>query len=345
MHAQLRAGRLLGNPHVQTLAAALPLHAPPRGFAPDGREDLLVPLPGDAGALLARAWWQPRERGPRPTAVLLHGVGGTSESYYLVRAAVAYYEAGFHAVRLNMRGVGAGVPYSASVYHAGLSGDVDAAVTTLAADRRVASVHLTGCSIGGHLLLHLGAAWSASAPSAVRSVVAISPPLSLAVCSHHLERRRLGPYRWHVVAGLRRTALAHLALRPGSLAGVTQEELRRMRTIRDYDERIVAPLHGFRSAVEYYERASVAEGIERIHVPTLFLYAEDDPMVPPAAVVPYLARAGPGIRPETTPTGGHVGFVERPTRRGLTRTWAIERALSFAAEHDLLVMQERSASL
>src|SRR5258708_3902712 len=135
------------SPHVQTMCAALPFWAPPRGFSVPSRERLRVRVAG-GGAVIAEAWWAlvgPSE--PRPAVVLVHGVGGSCESRYMVRAAVAFHRAGFHVVRMNMRGAGEGVACATSLYHAGLTSDVEDVAHALAADtERVSSVALVGFS-------------------------------------------------------------------------------------------------------------------------------------------------------------------------------------------------------
>ena len=60
------------------------------------------------------------------------------------------------------------------------------------------------------------------------------------------------------------------------------EPLRRVWTVRQFDEAYTAPHHGFRDATDYYHRASAMRVIDRIRVPTLILTAEDDPFVPVA---------------------------------------------------------------
>jgi pimeloyl-ACP methyl ester carboxylesterase len=113
--ARFRPSRWLRSGHVQTLRAVLP---PPRSiFARIRAEPIRLTLP-DGNALIARASWN---REARPTAVLVHGVGGSSESPYMLRAWVAFLRAGYHVVRLNLRGAGEGVEHATSIYHAGLT--------------------------------------------------------------------------------------------------------------------------------------------------------------------------------------------------------------------------------
>jgi len=53
----------------------------------------------------------------------------------------------------------------------------------------------------------------------------------------------------------------------------------RVRTIRQFDERFVAPAFGFADADDYAQASSIPY-IARIRIPTLIIHAEDDPFVP-----------------------------------------------------------------
>ena len=109
----------------------------------------------------------------------------------------------------------------------------------------------------------------------------------------------------------------------------TPARLRALRTIRAYDDEVVAPMHGFAGASDYYAKVSCGPWLDRVRVPTLCLHAADDPMVPAAAVRPFLARASEFVSFHETPHGGHVGFSPGPGRA----PWAIARAIDFLRSH------------
>ena len=52
-----------------------------------------------------------------------------------------------------------------------------------------------------------------------------------------------------------------------------------MRSLREFDNKIVARYCGFRDADDYYYRAASARVVDRIAVPTLILRALDDPFI------------------------------------------------------------------
>ena len=316
------------NPHVQTLSAAMPWGAPPADVRLAHAVDALIPLPKTDDALLARAWWHVPPITQAPLVLVMHGVGGTSESRYVQRAAAHCYRAGFHVVRLNARGYGLGVAHARRVAHGALFRDLRAAVTWCATQPDVGAVHVLGFSLGGHVALHLAASCHDDPLPALRSVTAISPPLDLTIVSRHFERPAVTPYRAHVLRGLRRDVRAQLA-RDARALPVGEDDVRRWRQVRDYDDRVLAPMWGFASAATYYAASSVALRLPAITLPTLLLYALDDPMVTPEAVLPFLAAAGPGVQPHITRHGGHCGFADSWRALGRGETWASSAALTF----------------
>jgi predicted alpha/beta-fold hydrolase len=316
----------MASPHLQSLSAALPLWSPPRAFRPVEEELLRFALP--SGALEARAWWA--SRSPRRAVVLIHGVAGSIDSNYLVRAAVAVHRAGMHAVRLNLRGSGESVAQAPSLYHAGLTEDPRVAVEALAAHPRVDGVVVVGFSLGGNVALKLAGEWGASPHPAARAVIALSAPLDLVQVARTLERVRSIPYRRHILRGLVRQGLAFAVHHPDRVH-YQAHVLRRLRSLRAYDETVIVPMHGFASAEDYYRRASSGWHLPRITVPTLLLHADDDPVVPKETLYPWLSEASRAVTIARTARGGHLGWLSSVSEAGWIDTWAMRRVLDAAS--------------
>jgi uncharacterized protein len=319
------APRWLGNAHVQTLCASLPLWGPPRSFsAPEEHARIALP---SGGSLHARVYWQ-RGAGTRPAILLVHGLGGTSQSRYVVRAAVALNRAGFHVACLDLRGVGEGVTDAPAIYHAGLTEDLRVASDWVAAQAGVSGVTLVGFSMGGHVAVRFaGEVGDRAGP--VRGVVAISAPLDLSAVSRSIERLRSLPYHAYVLRNLVKNARAFARLHPQK-ARFDASRLGRLTRIRAYDDAVSAPMHGFASAEDYYRRASAAPFIRGIRIPTLILHAEDDPMVPPWCARPWLKDAPSAVEQVWSARGGHVGWFDAVSERAFVETWAIRKAREFA---------------
>jgi predicted alpha/beta-fold hydrolase len=234
----------------------------------------------------------------RTLVLLVHGLGGSAESAYLLRMARTVAAVGWSTLRLNLRGADLkGEDY----YHAGLTSDL---LSVLASSEVSAhdEVFVVGFSLGGHVCLKLAAA---PLPASVRAVVSVSAPLDLAASAHFFDEEASWLYRRHVLSSLA-TMLARVAERRET--PVSAREAARIRSIRDWDERVVAPRHGFSSAADYYAKVSAGNTLEQITVPTLILHARHDPMVPPEAVESALRSAPPSVTAIVWSRGGHLGF-------------------------------------
>ena len=108
-------------------------------------------------------------------------------------------------------------------------------------------------------------------------------------------------------------------------------EIRKIRSIRDFDDSITAPLHGFLDANDYYIKSSSRQYLSSIHVPTLLLQAKDDPFMT-EDLLPDVKELSPYVHLELTESGGHVGFVSGylPFR---PRYWLEERVPAFLRGH------------
>lgn len=284
-------------------------------------EDLVVESePGIR--ILSRATWQPGDRSLAPALILLHGMGGRDESTYMLSMGGHAYAAGYHVIRMNMRGAGESFEICPRLYNAGLEVDL------VAVARRVADatprVALFGASLGAnHVLLALGRS-KTRLPGEVKAAVAVSPPVDLLRCSDALHSPGNRVYVSRFVADLK-ASYARIQERNPDFYAAGRE--RGVRTVREFDERITAPYAGFASAEDYYTRSSSGPWLGAIERPALIISAEDDPMIPGDSVRKFALPESGVVTREILPTGGHVGFAARTAAPG--RFWAAERALAF----------------
>lgn len=229
--------------------------------------------------------------------VVVHGLGGHPDADYVRRAAAAAHRAGASTLRLALRGADrAGHDY----YHAALTADLHAALASPAlAD--YGRVFVVGFSLGGHMTLR--AATEAQLDPRVVAVCAVCPPLDLAACQLHIDRRSLAVYRRHVLQGLK-AIYAGVAAR--GAVPVTPRRARRITTILEWDDLVVAPRHGFDDAADYYARSSAGPRLGDLRCPALVVAAAHDPMIPIASCRPFLGA--PRVTARVSRSGGHVAF-------------------------------------
>lgn len=243
-------------------------------------------------------------------AVIVHGLGGSAESGYCLRAAAAAESLGLASLRLHLRGADRS---GEGLYHAGLVGDLEAAIASpeIAAFPRVVVI---GFSLGGHLALHL----ALSPPPGVVAVAALCSPLNLEATCRAIDTRARAPYRRYLLRGLLHHYQRVAARREVPLPWT---EARRIRRLREWDDAIIAPLFGFAGASDYYARTSVGPSLADLKIPALYLLSADDPIIPASTSRPSLAtRRAFGTNGRSPPSPyleireapvGHVGFTDR----------------------------------
>jgi hypothetical protein len=281
---------------------------------------------GHGVRLLLRASWQAGAREDRPALLVLHGLGGSDASPYVVSTGRLAHRRGWHVVRMNMRGSGDGEALCPLPYNAGLDTDLLAALSALAS--LAPRIGVVAFSLGANLALLMLGRRREHLPPALGGVAAICPPLDLSACADALEARGNGLYQHYFMQMLTESYRRRHRARPDLFA---EGRERGLRTVREYDDRITAPFGGYESAAQYYERSSAGPWLASIDRPALVLAAHDDPMIPVPSVAGW--TLSPSVRREILPTGGHVGFVGRSQAPGWF--WAPDRALAFL---------ERSAS-
>ncbi len=259
--------------------------------------------------VLAHCHWQSRPW-EHPTLIALHGLESSSEAHYVRGLAEKAFAAGFNAVRLNQRNCGGTEYLSDSLYHSGLTEDPIAVIRELLDVDRLPAFAVAGYSLGGNLALKLAGDYGANAPPELRAVCAVSPTMDLAVCVDALDEKQNTIYQWHFVRNLKRRMRRKEMAFPGKWS---LDALRRIRSIREFDDAYTAPHHGFRDAADYYHRASAMRVIDTISIPTLIITAADDPFVPSGPFKEAAVVNNRNITVRLTPCGGHCGFVEEST--------------------------------
>jgi predicted alpha/beta-fold hydrolase len=286
---------------------------------PLAAEDLVVDT-DDGARLLLRATWRAGPRRSRPALVLVHGLGGSDSSSYMVAAGQLAHERGWHVVRMNMRGSGDGEALCPLLYNAGLDGDLLAALDAVA--RLVPRVAVVGFSLGANLALLAAGRGRDRLPPGLAAVAAISAPLDLSACADALERWGNRLYQRYFMRMLEGAYRRRHERRPDLFPAGLEVGLR---TVREYDDRITGPFGGYAGATDYYARSSAGPHLTAIERPTLLVAAADDPMIPVASVERWAVSRR--VHKEILHTGGHVGFVARAAAPGFF--WAAERALDF----------------
>ena len=252
--------------------------------------------------------WGPDPRPGAPVALVLHGLEGSSRRRYVRSVARALLDRGIRPVAMNFRGCSGEPNRRLRFYHSGETGDASWLLARIRERWPRRRIGIMGFSLGGNVALKMLGERPDGGRSLVDAAAVMSVPYDLDAGARLLEQGLMGRlYSQYFLRSLRRKvdekgeALnAKLDVRAARAAS----------TIRDFDERVTAPLNGFRDAHEYYTCSSSNRFLPRIRVPALLLHAVDDPFLPPPAIPREEAAANPWIRLHLEPAGGHVGFVQ-----------------------------------
>ena len=304
----------LSNHHAQTLYAALLAPAPRVAFrrerwdTPDGDfvdVDFVDGVPGS------------------PWVHLYHGLEGSSNSPYARTLMAHVARRGWRGSVFHFRGCSGEPNRLARAYH---SGDTDEIEWSLARVRRLAGkapLYTAGVSLGGNAFAKWLGERGAAACRVVDRAAVVSAPLDLMAAGEALGRGISRLYARHFLGTLKVMALAKLERFPGLYDAAL---VRRAGSLREFDNVVTAPLHGFRDTDDYWTRASAKPHLKGIRVPTLLLNARDDPFLP-AEALPAREEVSRAVRLEFPDRGGHVGFVSAPFPGHIE--WLPQRLLHF----------------
>lgn len=303
IQSQFKPAWWLNNPHLQTIYPNFFRKVP---FLSGIKRERITLVDGDFVDL---DWYGP-DRGP--LVILLHGLGGSSRSQYIVGLQVAFYKLGWQSMVLNFRGCSGEFNRTARCYHSGETQDLDFVYHLIQSRINDRPIALVGFSLGGNMLLKwLG---EQSKPIPARAAVAVSVPLVLNHCAAKLDEGFSRIYREYLLKDLK----SYIVKKQRHLQQIQAYEeakklqhlgnLHRIHSFWRYDDAVIAKLYGFRDVHDYYQQSSSRQYLKSISIPTLLIQAADDPFMT-RSVLPSLSELGPKMSLELSSSGGHVGFV------------------------------------
>ena len=318
--------RFLRNGHLQTIVGSFL----PRTYSlPDPASQLIeveaATSACSASFVLCHCHWQPAEiRSERLTVVIVHGLEGSSTSPYVLGNSSRAWKAGCNIVRMNMRSCGAGEDMSPTIYHAGRSQDVAIVMSELALTHQIHSFALVGYSMGGNLVLKLAGELGNAPPPYFKAVVGVSPLMDLVASSAALHEPQNRLYESRFLADLLKHFRHQVELYPDLYSA---DGLNKIRTLRQFDEQVIAQYGGFAGADDYHRSVASSNWVQDITVPTLILQALDDPFIRMTRETRDKLLANSRVRLVETRHGGHCAFLSpEPGDAGF---WAERTLLDF----------------
>lgn len=265
-----------------------------------------------------------------PFLVLFHGLEGSSDSGYARRLMHFARARGWRGAVANFRGCSGEMNRRPRAYHSGDSEEIDWILRRMKARVGEQPLYAAGVSLGGNALLKWLGERGEEATTVVAGAAAVCAPVDLMAAGYALEVGFARYYADHFLKTLKRQSLKRLALFPGLY---DRDTMLASRTLREFDNVVTAPLHGYRDTDDYYTRASSKPLLGEVRVPTLVLNARDDPFLP-AQFLPVAAGVSAAVRLEQPEQGGHVGFVSGGVPPFGNIDWMPRRLLRFFSDRE-----------
>lgn len=291
----------LRNCHLQTIFAKY--LAPKRTLALSAE---LFALPD--GDELMLHWGHVQPNPQTPLVLLLHGLEGNIRSHYVRGMMHSLQQQGFACLLMHFRGCHGEANKLPRAYHSGDTADVGEVITML--QHRLPGVPLAavGFSLGGNVLMKYCGEQAEQCP--LQAAVAVSAPLHLSASADRINQGFSRVYQRYLLGRLKATMRRKLQQHQPFPLPLTHADIQRLRTIRQFDDRLTAPLHGFNDAADYYAKASAKPYLTRITRPCLLIHAKDDPFLA-QSVIPEQPQ--PPLQLLLSSHGGHVGFISGGT--------------------------------
>jgi len=298
IHSQFEPVWWLKNAHAQTLYPSLTNRLK---ATIDHYERLELP----DGDFIDLAWAVNNFSDNSPLVVLLHGLGGDVNSVYIAGLLNAFNNQGYRGVVMHFRGAGLEPNRLPRAYHSGDTEDLAYFLEILTRREPESPKAVVGISLGGNILLKwLG---ETGAQSLVKTAVAVSVPFQLQTIAEQIGKGFSRIYEAYLLRAMRSLFLRKLNTIKKRLP-ISEKDLYELKTLKEFDDRITAPLHGFKNAEIYYQKSSSRQFLGKIDTETLIIHALDDPFMIPQ-IIPQEKELSSKVTLELSRHGGHVGFI------------------------------------
>ena len=285
--------------HLQTV---LPAKLMPRPKVSYRREKVEM-LDGD---FVLWDWVEPEPLDPKtPVLVHFHGLEGSSRSHYAEALMASCVERGWRGVVAHFRSCGGEMNRLPRAYFAGDSADCEWVLKMVHNRYPQADLRAVGVSLGANQLSKFLGDRGEDA-SFLKAAAAIGAPLDLVAGSERISKGVNTLYAEMFLSTLKPKLEQKAKMFPGV---IDMDAVRACKTMFDFDNVYTAPIHGFASAMDYWQKCSAKPVLKNVRVPLLLLNAQNDPFFP-AWGLPTESEISSSVVADFPKEGGHIGFPQ-----------------------------------
>jgi len=251
--------------------------------------------------------WSYSKEKSNKVIILLHGLEGHAQRPYLTGTAKYFNDNGIDAIGVNFRGCSGEPNLLYRSYHSGATEDLDAVVNHALSKGSYNEIYIKGISLGANMALKYVGEGN-EIPKEVKAVIAVSTPCDLKGSCDELLSLKNRHYAIRFLDHLKKKLDPKLIQFPDSIS-VT--DYKSIKNLIDFDHVYTSKAHGFKDALDYYEKASCLQFLPNIEVPSLIINALNDSFLSPACYPVKEAKQNPNLYLEMPQYGGHVGFIDK----------------------------------
>ena len=267
--------------------------------------------------------WSYAPQRTQKVIILLHGLEGNAQRPYITGSAKMANSHGYDACAVNFRGCSGEPNILYRSYHSGATEDLDSVIQYILNAKNYDVIYIKGFSLGGNLALKF-IGENRRIPKALKSVVAVSVPCSLYSSLDQLLQPKNYLYAKRFKDHLKAKMREKQKLFPSR---ISDQDIMNVKTLKDFDDIYTSRAHGYKDAMDYYEKCSSLQFLPQIKIPTLIINAKNDSFLGPECYPYQEARENCSIFLEVPNSGGHVGFYAKQNT-----TYTEKRAVKFFKE-------------
>ncbi|WP_298552835.1 alpha/beta fold hydrolase [uncultured Algibacter sp.] len=239
--------------------------------------------------------------------ILLHGLEGNGQRPYMRGTAKLFNENNVDAVCVNFRGCSGEDNLKYYSYHSGATEDLKAVIEHAISNKKYSKIYLKGISLGANIILkYMGERDIIHAQ--VKAAIAVSVPCFLTGSARELHTLKNKLYHDRFLKHLCNKLKIKQKRFPELLSDDT---LKSIKTLTDFDNVYTAKAHGFEGALDYYTRCSSLQFLSKIKTPTLIINALNDSFLSSECYPVKEAKDNANLYLEMPNHGGHAGFIDK----------------------------------
>lgn len=292
-----KARFLFANPHLQTIYPHLFRKVPIFDYQ---RERIKL----EDGDFIDLDWLY---QSSKSLTIICPGLESNSQSPSVRSLVTLMLQKKHDVVVFNHRGLSGKTNTLSKTYHSGRSQDLHESIKHINQKYSYQKIFILGISIGGNITLKYLGEYSKEIPKNIIKAVCFSVPLDLKSSAYRLQEKQNFIYMSQFLKTLKEKLLAKEKKFPGL---IDLSNYNKTKSFIDFDENYTAKLNGFKSAEDYWQKASSINYLESIKVPSLILSSKDDSFLGKECYPLDICKDHKYLDLELTEHGGHFGFIE-----------------------------------